>query len=109
MRCPRRSEMGSNYPFQDWEDEWITKYGYTFCSYCGSIDPETFMTQVRSGEQMTPTDKNYKIYAARKQKFYFQHLNADQKIEFVSLYNNRSVVLEYPGYFYAMPYFMRET
>lgn len=32
------------------------------CSYCGSLTEEVFMAAVMSGCQMTPTDKNYKVY-----------------------------------------------
>ncbi len=45
-------------------------------------------------------------------KFYFVHLNDEQKQEFVELYNRSvtenpdSMKLGYPGYFYRWPFFM---
>jgi hypothetical protein len=39
-------------------------------------------------------------------KFYYQHLSADQRREFVDLYNARTMRLSYPGFFYSLPYFM---
>lgn len=32
------------------------------CSYCGSISQEAFLKAVEQGLQITPTDKNYKVY-----------------------------------------------
>lgn len=32
------------------------------CSYCGSISPETLFSAIGAGAEITPTDKNYKIY-----------------------------------------------
>lgn len=100
--CPRRYELGHRGE-QD-SDEWVTSGGYLRCTFCGSLDPETFMTRVRNGEPMTPTDKNYKIYAGGHQKFYFQHLDKQQMIEFVNLYNDST-----RKYFYVLPYFMKGT
>lgn len=32
------------------------------CSYCGSISQEAFLAAVEAGLEVTPTDKNYKMY-----------------------------------------------
>jgi hypothetical protein len=38
-------------------------------------------------------------------KFYYQHLSEAQQHEFIELYNAKRMVIGYPGYFYARPYF----
>jgi hypothetical protein len=38
-------------------------------------------------------------------KFYYQHLSFEQQQEFIELYNAKQMVIGYPGYFYARPYF----
>lgn len=69
--CPRRRENG-----MDVEnalrgsgpnlDTYEPKHGLvgqpTGCSYCGSMDPEDFMNAVRTGAEIGPTDKSYKLY-----------------------------------------------
>jgi hypothetical protein len=40
-------------------------------------------------------------------KFYFHHLNEEQQDEFISLYNSKVMKLDYPGYFYNLPFFCR--
>ena len=62
-------------------------------------------------------------------KFYFQHLSATQRAEFIKLYNERSrrryndddrqftiegngagkMAIGYPGYFYRVPFFAEVT
>jgi hypothetical protein len=33
------------------------------CDFCGSLDPDIFMSRLESGDvELTPTDKNYKTY-----------------------------------------------
>lgn len=39
-------------------------------------------------------------------KFYFQHLNGDERQQFVDLLNQKKLKIGYPGYFYVMPYFI---
>lgn len=82
------------------------------CSYCGSISPAEFFTLVESGASIGPTDKNYKAYVdvgPHQKKFYFQHLDADDRRRFIELYNSKRMKLGYPGYFYARPYFVTEV
>ena len=40
-------------------------------------------------------------------KFYFQHLDEDEQLRFVKLSNDKALQIDYPGYFYVHPYFMR--
>jgi hypothetical protein len=40
-------------------------------------------------------------------KFYFQHLSADQRQEFIALYNDKVMRVGYPGHFYSLPFFCR--
>lgn len=38
-------------------------------------------------------------------KFYYQHLDDDQKREFIDLVNSGQMEIGYPGYFYRLPFF----
>lgn len=40
-------------------------------------------------------------------KFYFQHLSPTQRTRFIELLNDKRLKLEYPGYFYRLPFFCR--
>ena len=35
------------------------------CSYCGSLSPELLFEAIARGDEIEPTDKNYKIYVRR--------------------------------------------
>jgi hypothetical protein len=101
------------------------------CTYCGGLNPDTFMDWVRNGGKITPTDKSYKVYIqcpyvdprngevkeetssdgikitsyyGMEAKFYFDHLNKQQAEEFVELLTERKISFKYPGYFYTIPY-----
>jgi len=102
MRCPRRDEVGQN---TVGEDTWG---GDETCSYCGSLSPEQFLKLASQGAELTPTDKNYKVYVARPGfgKFYFQHLSAEQRTQFVGLLNERKLKIGVPGRFYVLPFFV---
>jgi hypothetical protein len=81
------------------------------CCYCGSMNPETFMQRLESGDvELGPTDKNYKVYvsgeALNHARFYFQHLNEVQKARFLELLNEKKLQLEFPGHFYVLPFFI---
>jgi hypothetical protein len=97
------------------------------CSFCGSLHPETFLALISEGWAVEPTDKDYKAYlhevldlpeqTARpgeplppirngRAKFYYQHLSEAQMQRFVDLYNDNTMRLATPGYFYRLPYFM---
>jgi hypothetical protein len=114
FRCPRRSEIGGagvGGPFKLGFDE-ATPDAWRAdgtCSYCGSITPESLLAQVATGIELGPTDKNYKVYVGRhlSGKFYFQHLNPTQCLEFIALHNDNTMKLGFPGYFYVPPFFMR--
>ncbi len=43
--------------------------------------------------------------ATRHDKFYFQHLSADQQNKFIELLNANRIKIGYPGYFYRLPFF----
>lgn len=162
-RCPRRSEASRQSPGPDrWNDHASISTGIgPCCSYCGSLNPETFMDKIRNGWIVEPTDKNYKAYLdqpytveelahiktdsliwqhVRKMKldegmsddeataaadahwdkyeapsrkgrmvakFYYQHLDEQQRAEFRELHNAGLMRLAEPGYFYVTPYFSR--
>lgn len=69
------------------------------------------MALVDVGAEVGPTDKNYKVYVKHDSiksptgKFYFQHLDEDQKRGFIERLNERKVNIGYPGHFYVLPYF----
>lgn len=110
MTCGRRYDMfafqgnvrGADY----WEKD-------ETCSYCGSISPEEFWRRAAAGRQLTPTDKNYKVYVAgetlHKSKFYFQHFTADDQQKFVRVLRGEEPFqfeFAYPGHFYQLPFFV---
>lgn len=103
--CPRRT-----FEFGPWEHtEGLDDFrDDDTCSFCGSLNPVAFFQAVRSGYEITPTDKNYKAYVNvpgwRFAKFYFQHLSGAQRAEFIALYNDHTMKVE-GGSFYVMPYF----
>lgn len=106
MKCPRRDESFarvSNYPQ---EDEWGSD---RTCSYCGSLDPEIALKLIEEGNEVEPTDKNYKIYIRGANtpsgKCYLPHFSPDQGQKFTELYNEKRMKLAYPGRFYVRPYF----
>jgi hypothetical protein len=40
-------------------------------------------------------------------KFYFQHLTDEQKKRFVELLNDKKIKFDQPGYFYVLPFFIK--
>lgn len=110
MLCPRREEIGPSSVFKlPAEDNW--RDGKT-CSYCGSLNPDEFMRAIEAGATITPTDKNYKAYLTDSvrghQKFYFQHLDMDQRKKMVDLLNAGQLKFAFPGHFYVLPFFMAQ-
>lgn len=39
-------------------------------------------------------------------KFYFQHLNEEERQRFVELMNEKKLILGHPGFFYRLPFFV---
>lgn len=59
--CPRKSEatLSSQLLHEShWRDDGT-------CSYCGSLNPDIFFEAIKSGSELGPTDKNYKVYVDR--------------------------------------------
>lgn len=83
------------------EDEYINGR----CNYCGSASPEKLFEAIVEGLELTPTDKNYKIYIPGG-KFYFQHFSSEDKDRFIAMVNAKEIKFGYPGYLYVLPYFM---
>jgi hypothetical protein len=44
-----------------------------------------------------------------QRKFYWQHLNEEEKHRFISAWNEGTLKIAYPGHFYNPPYFVRLT
>lgn len=113
--CPRRVEVPLHISESAGEtDEFQGGHGLIGqvrgCSFCGSMDPVEFLQKVREGYIVGPTDKNYKAYLDAPDggtvgKFYFQHLSNEQRDEFVTLHNDKTMKIGYPGHFYVRPYF----
>ncbi len=101
MECPRRVEM--MHPITQPPDSWRDDHT---CSFCGSLDPVMFLEALENGEEVEPTDKNYKAYVKGKSKFYFQHLDEEQKLKFIDLLNSKKLNIAYPGRFYVLPFFI---
>lgn len=114
--CPRRVEDGTDRDDSPFSfagsnlDSWNTRElgKNPRCSYCGSIDPESFMLRIKAGDELGVTDKNYKAYlpGTDNPKFYFQHLSAEQRHEFIQLLNAKVVNFGYPGHFTVLPFFI---
>ncbi len=102
--CPRRTEEFGPWDHSAAIDTWRED---RTCSFCGSLAPETFMRLAGEGTDLTPTDKNYKVYVGQRQKFYFQHLAEDQHRAFVDLLNAKKLNIGYPGHFYVLPFFVK--
>jgi hypothetical protein len=105
------------------------------CNYCGSLHPGTFMAWVRDGAMLVPTETNYRVYVkcpypdkregqvitthrpygqydsvfGMEAKFHFQHLELEQRLEFVSLLNEKALHLTAPGFFYNLPFFIKSV
>lgn len=114
MRCPRRDENPGPFAGNDQPtpDHWQDRDGRQACSYCGSLEPDAFMALATFGNPVEPTDKSYKAYIRTEKgtsKFYFQHLSDAQKVEFVRLVNDKVMVIDEPGRFYRLPFFMTRT
>lgn len=58
LPCPRRIESGVNFSSPE-TDHWDEEEA---CSYCGSLKPEALFKAIEQGCELTPTDKNYKLY-----------------------------------------------
>ena len=100
QHCPRSGEMFQHPDGGESEWRYIRDDDVLTCSYCGSIHPDEFMAQVRSGSPIGATDKSYKAYVEEMSsrepvrmdhapKFYYQHLSSEQQDEFVRLWNER--------------------
>lgn len=101
--CPRRAEAFVQ--VDKGPDRWGAD---KTCNYCGSLHPDEFMRRAEAGEELGPTDKNYKVYmsGSGSGKFYFQHLSEEQKRRFVDLLNEKKLKIGYPGRFYVAPFFI---
>lgn len=105
FKCPRRDELIGSFKLPE-HDEWRDD---KTCSYCGSLEPAEFMRRAEAGDELGPTDKNYKVYIGGRGKFYFQHLDDAQEQKFVDMLNAKTLKLGYPGHFYVAPFFVRFT
>lgn len=105
LPCPRRAESVSHLSPPE-ADGWRPD---GTCSYCGSMNPDDFMSAVKAGAVLGATDKNYKVYVdaptAGSWKFYFQHLSVDQQKEFVGLMNAKALKFSSERGFYVLPFF----
>lgn len=113
ITCPRRMEEFGPWERTEGLDRYIAGGGLVgqsrCCSFCGSLPPDDFMSLVRTGAMIEPTDKDYKAYirGETQAKFYYQHLDEAQKREFIGLLNAKRINIGYPGRFYVLPFFVR--
>lgn len=111
LPCPRRAEMGLRIG-EPSDDSFEQRDA---CSYCGSLNPDTFMARLEAGDiQIGSTDKSYKVYVTNwggaelhTVKFYFQHLDEKQKQRFVELFNEKKLHFSGGFGFYVWPFFMK--
>ena len=115
MQCPRRAENMFPQVMYPSEDTWEKRGEVSHCSYCGSMDPVEVLQFMHEGCSLGPTDKNYKVYVSHgfvSSKFYFQHFDKPQMDEFINIVNGEypnepKFKIDYPGYFYVLPYFCK--
>ncbi len=103
--CPRRDEAPPHFlerlPATD-------KWANGKCSYCGSLQPRTFLDRLKAGEVLGTTTKNYKAYLGQSHdKFYYKHLSTDEREEFIQLYNDGEIEVDFLEYFIP-PFFAAE-
>ena len=61
-------------------------------------------------DDLSTTDRSKWIWTTdevNETKFYFEHLSEEHKNEFIAFMNDKKVSLDYPGYFYRMPFFCK--
>ena len=81
------------------------------CSYCGSLHPEEVLLRIQEGNELIPTDKNYKAYIylpSGQKKAYFQHFEERHKNQFIKLLNAGIVKIAFPDHFYVLPFFVQK-
>lgn len=110
-KCPKRPQGPFKFPANDsWRND-------NTCGFCGSLNPEWLMGRLEAGDvQLTPTDKDYKVYVENAggetfsthgaAKFYFEHLSVEQRKRFVELLQAKKIKLDVPGHFYVLPFFI---
>jgi len=114
--CPRRMSDFGPWKREEGLDDFTSGHGIIGqargCTFCGSMHPDDFMEAARTGAEIGPTDKSYKVYVQgwapnglNGGKFYFQHLSAEQRKEFIDLLNAKTMNIGYPGHFYVLPFF----
>ena len=115
--CPRRMSDFGPWKREEGLDDFTSGHGIIGqargCTFCGSMAPDDFMEAARTGAEMGPTDKSYKVYVQgwapngrNGGKFYFQHLSVEQQQEFIDLLNAKTMNIGYPGHFYTKPFFV---
>lgn len=66
--CPRRMNEWGPWERAEGLDEYLDGHGVIGgprgCSFCGSMSPDDFLAAVKSGAEVGPTDKNYKLYVS---------------------------------------------
>lgn len=71
------------------------------------LTPSVALDQIEAGEEIIPTDKNYKMYVGPKQdKCYFDEFTVEEKQRFIDLWNSKKLRIGYPYYFYVLPFFV---
>lgn len=72
---------------------------------CGEPFSRTY--KHRGNKDDSEADWVWKTDEVPETKFYFQHLSDEQKRRFVELFNEKKLLIGYPGYFYRLPFFMQ--
>lgn len=108
MKCPRRAGMPKMPEYTDRIDD--TRHDHT-CNFCGSLTGDKFMELIKGGAVVGSTDKNYKVYVYHPDyphaKFYFQHLSNEQMLEFVEMYNAKTIKFDGGEGLYVLPFFCK--
>ncbi len=68
---------------------------------------QTYRTDEKPFVSYDSEDHQWVTRELEETKFYFQHLSEDQRKRFIELMNDKNIIIDTPGYFYKMPFFMK--
>ena len=79
--CPRRGESHFGRTEEELPDDYAADEDA--CTYCGSLNPETFLARLEAGDiELGATDKSYKVYVKNAGGASFKQTSRDDKQPF---------------------------
>lgn len=116
MDIPSCHSGRTDFAFEVWDPEGVNPgilgSSRRVCTMCHALHPDDFMADLAAGHIIEPTTKSYKAYildpaTRRRCKFYYVHLNAEQRARLVDMLNDGQVAVS--GNWWPLPFFMREV